>query len=65
MPRLSNKKQTELYGVVHEEIMQARIKIWKMKDQPKISITEIDDILSELCVTAPQKAIECFYVKEK
>jgi len=31
-----------------------------MKDQPNISIAEIDDILSKLCINAPQMAINCF-----
>ncbi len=45
--------------MVHEEIMQARIKIAKT---PTLTITtkEVDDILSKLCMTAPQKAIDCF-----
>lgn len=29
--KLSKKKETKLYEVVHEEIMQARLKIWKMR----------------------------------
>jgi len=45
---------------VHEEIMQARLKIWKMRFEQKPSIAEIDNILSDLCIKAPQKAIECF-----
>lgn len=57
---LSNKKQTELYNVVHEDIMNARIKIWKMKDQKNISIAEIDDIMSDLLTSAPKKAIDLF-----
>lgn len=55
---LSEKKKTALFGIVHEEIMQARIKIWKMKDDKNVSIAAIDDILSDLCKTAPQKAID-------
>ncbi len=58
--KLSNKKETELYGIVHKEIMDARIKIWKMKDSKFISIAEIDDILSDLCKTAPKNAINIF-----
>jgi hypothetical protein len=57
---LSKKKETELYGVVHKEIMQARLKIWKMRFEQKPSISEIDNILSDLCIKTPQKAIECF-----
>ena len=57
---LSKKKETELYGVVSEEIRQARLKIWKMRFDEKPSIAEIDNILSDLHKNAPQKAIECF-----
>lgn len=57
---LSKKRENELYNEVHEEIMQARLKIWKMKDNKNVSIAEIDDILSDLCMKAPQKAIQLF-----
>lgn len=57
---ISKKKENQLYETVHEEIIQARIKIWKMKDQEKISIAEIDDILSDLIVSAPKNAIDVF-----
>ena len=58
--RLSKAKETLLYGLVHEEIMQARLKIWKMKDDRNVSIAAIDDILSDLCKTCPQAAINIF-----
>ena len=57
---LSKIRQDLLYNTVHEEIMQARLKIWKMKDDKNVSIAEIDDILSDLCIKAPDKAIGCF-----
>ena len=57
---LSKKKATELYNVVHEEIMQARLKIWKFRNDKNISIAEIDNILSDLSISAPQKAIDLF-----
>ena len=57
---LSKKKRTELYEVVSEEITEARIKIWKMRNDKHISIAEIDDILSQLNIDAPQKAIDLF-----
>ncbi len=34
---------------LHEKVMQARIKIWKMRFNEKISIAEIDDIMEDLC----------------
>ena len=57
---ISKKKRTELYETVTEEIMQARIKIWKMKDNKNVSIAEIDDILRQLSIDAPQKSIDLF-----
>lgn len=60
---LSKKKEQELYETVHEEIMQARIKIWKMKDDPRPNIAEIDDILSGLIKTCPLKAVNCLKPK--
>jgi hypothetical protein len=61
---LSKKRQDLLYDTVHEEIMQARIKIWQMRNNKNISIAEIDDILSKLCVSVPDKAIGCFVTKK-
>lgn len=57
--KLSKKKSQQLYDVVHEEIMQARIKIAKNPDQV-ISTKEVDNILSTLCYSAPAKACEIF-----
>jgi hypothetical protein len=57
--KLSKKKSQELYNVVHEEIMQARIKIAKNPDQ-MINTKEVDNILSKLCYSAPTKACEIF-----
>ena len=62
--KLSNKKKRDLYNLVHEEIMQARIKIWKMRNDPNVSIAEIDDILSDLINSAPKKAIDLFEPKK-
>ncbi len=58
--RLSKKKETELYNIVHEEIMQARIKIRMKNNNKPIFMDEIDNILSDLCKNAPQKAIDLF-----
>jgi len=60
--KLGNKKTTELYGIIHEEIMQARIKIWGMRHNKYISIAEIDDILYDLTISAPKKVIESFEI---
>lgn len=58
---LSKKKETELYGVVHEEIMRARIKIARLTlDAPNGLGRELDNILSDLSMNAPQKAIDLF-----
>lgn len=62
MQRISNKSKDKLYGIVHEEIMQARIEIQKNLMNPE----KIDSILFNLTVSAPQKAISCFhYNKER
>ena len=58
--KLSKKKENELYGIVYEEIMQARLKVWKMKDNVNISIAEIDEILYNLGNEAPNKVIALF-----
>ena len=57
---ISKKKRTELYETVSEEILQARLKIWKMRLNKNIVIAEIDDILRDLSINAPQKAIDLF-----
>ncbi len=57
---LSKKREDLLYNTVHEEIMQARLKIWAMRNDKNISIAEIDNILSGLCINAPDKALKCF-----
>ena len=64
---LSQKRETELYGEVHEQIMQCRIKINRaLKGVCHITIqNEIDDLLSDLCMKAPQKAIQVFTIKNK
>lgn len=59
---LSQKKEAQLYSLIHDKIMDARVKISLDKD---ISAMDIDNILSSLCFDAPQKAIELFKVKSK
>ena len=64
---LSKKRETELYSEVHEQIMQSRIKINRaLKGVCHITIqNEIDNILSDLCMKAPLKAIQLFTIKNK
>ncbi len=57
--KLSKKKEFELYNVVHKEIMRVRIQIAR-NPEPIITTKEVDEILSKLCYSAPQKAIDCF-----
>jgi hypothetical protein len=59
MSGISKKKETELYNVVHEEIMQLRINI-AVKNDSIITTKELDNLLSQLCISAPQKAIDVF-----
>lgn len=58
--KLSVKKQQELYDLIHEEVMQARMNIWKMRFEENVSIHEIDKILSDLCFKAPEKVVDLF-----
>lgn len=62
---LSKKKEDELFGAVHEEIFQTRMKIWKMRFDKNVSIHEIDNLLSDLCRNAPQSALNVFKNKIK
>jgi hypothetical protein len=58
--KLSVKKQQELYDLIHEEVMQARMIVWEMRFDENVSIHEIDKILSDLCFKAPKKAVDLF-----
>lgn len=62
---LSERKKDQLYRSISDDITDARIKIWKMKDQRNISIAEIDFILYELSVKAPKNAIDLFNKPQK
>ena len=56
--KLSAKKKNELYEAVYQEIMTARINIHrKLKNN---ELDKVDDILSDLCASAPLKAIQQF-----
>lgn len=57
--KLSVKKKDALYSVVHEDIMQARIKIARLlHGNPKGVF--VDNILYDLAMNAPQKALDIF-----
>lgn len=60
---LTKSKEQLLYNTVYNEIMDARLKIYKMKDGKNISIDEIDEILYALSHSAPDKAVGCFKKK--
>ena len=60
---LSNKKRSELYNSVADEIMDARIRIKGILDKTKLdpkTKDTIDDVLSDLCANAPKIAIDNF-----
>lgn len=61
---ISKKKTDALYNLVHEDIMQARIKI---KGLLKDSIQErlIEEILCNLCYDCPQNAINSFLKQQR
>jgi hypothetical protein len=62
--KISSKKHQELWSVVHDEVMMARIKISRIlsgKDKDRT----VDDVLFTLSINAPQRACDCFRAKEK
>jgi len=58
--KISNKKETELYDLLYNEIMDARVKI-AMKLEGSVK-NAVDDIMSDLTMKLPQKAIELFNI---
>ncbi len=62
---IGKKKADDLYAVVHEEVMQARIAVRDLLTPVPGLADGVDDLLSELCYQAPQKAIDMFKVKTK
>jgi len=60
--KLSKTKQDELYSTVHEEIMKVRIRL-TMAGRHTMRWEDMDHILSDLCISSPQAAIDVF--KEK
>ena len=64
VPTISAKKRTKLYGLIHEDIMQARIKIARLTNGLKIG-EEIDSILYRLHVDCPENAVRLFERQSK
>ena len=54
--KISAKKKTELYNSVHQQIMDARIKISILLEESPLR-EKVDDIMSDLTISAPQSAI--------
>lgn len=65
--KLSPKKQQQLYNVVSDEIMNARVRIKQLFQPPffKVKSDEVDDILSDLMMKAPLAATRLFKETEK
>lgn len=62
---ISEEKVQELYNAVYTPIMDARIEIKKLlKTESKEAEREIDNILFQLSVRAPQAAIDYFKIKK-
>lgn len=57
---ISKKKTDKLYGLLHEEIVTARVKIQRLGND-KI-LKEVDNILSDLTLDLPTKAIDIFLI---
>ena len=60
--KISKKKETELYELLHKELMDARVKISiKLKGAVHHTIlNDVDDVMSDLTMKAPLKAIRLF-----
>lgn len=60
--KISRKKETELYELIHKEIMDARVKIsMKLKGVVHHTVqNEVDDVLSDLTMKTPLNAINLF-----
>ncbi|NET30677.1 MAG: hypothetical protein F6K19_01565 [Cyanothece sp. SIO1E1] len=66
MQHISNKSREKLYEVVGEEVFKTRIKIAKLTAHDEFIAEKIDQLMFNLYVSAPQKAIDCFvYNKER
>lgn len=65
---ISRKKATQLYDSVYNNVMDARVKI-SMLQQKDVNTrqlqNEINEIMAELCFTAPQLAIDIFKINKK
>lgn len=68
-PKISNRQQTKLYNSVHKDVMDARVEINMLMKEvikyklDKPALDKIDNILSDLCIKAPQNAINLFTKK--
>ncbi|GAB4486616.1 MAG: hypothetical protein OHK0019_00590 [Saprospiraceae bacterium] len=58
--KLSKRKRDALYDCVYDEIMRARIKIAILLREVKPQGEEVENILSDLTITAPGKALKVF-----
>lgn len=63
--KLSKKKEDELYSQVHNDIMKVRVAICSKYNTniPNTPLYEISNLLQELCLSAPQNAINLFKQK--
>ena len=60
--KISKKKETELYELLHKELMDARVKIsMKLKGTVHHTVlNDVDDVMSDLTMKATLKAIRLF-----
>lgn len=63
--KISKKKETELYKLIHKELMDARIKVLMSLDGAvhNTILNDVDDIMSDLLMKIPLKAIKLFNPK--
>lgn len=56
---LSEKKKNELYEAVYNKVMNARVRLAVLLQDAE-SGKIVDDIMNELCDTAPESALKVF-----
>jgi hypothetical protein len=67
--KLSKKKESELYDIVYNEIMKARIQLINVTNNPNAHMQnvyeQVDELMSKLCYECPEQAINLFKDENK
>lgn len=62
---ISSRRKQALYDCVYNDIMDARLKIHRILEKHPPLRTEVDNILSDLTVKAPESAVREVEAKTK